>query len=134
MLNLIIHQPDIDKIYSYAKDPYEAKYQLLINKREVAGIKHFNNSEAFIEYWNDMNDTCKNIEEDNPNKKRKTLIAFDDKIADMLKKRNPIVTELFIIGKHFSCFYHTILFCCTKNIILNSTLFHYENSIYENRI
>ena len=85
MLNLIIHQPDIDKIYSYAKDPYEAKYQSLINKREVAGIKHFNDSEAFIEYWDDMNDTCKNIEEDNPNKKRKTLIVFDDKIADMLK-------------------------------------------------
>ena len=52
---------------------------------KFAGIKHFNDSEAFIEYWDDMNDTCKNIEEDNPNKKRKTLIAFDDKIADMLK-------------------------------------------------
>ena len=34
LLNLINNQPDIDKIYLYAKDPYEAKYQLLINKRE----------------------------------------------------------------------------------------------------
>ena len=32
LLNLINNQPDIDKIYPYAKDPYEAKYQYLINK------------------------------------------------------------------------------------------------------
>ena len=36
LLNLISHQPDTDKIYSYAKDPYEAEYQLSINKRESA--------------------------------------------------------------------------------------------------
>ena len=41
-------QPDIYKTYLYVKVPYDAKYQLLINKREVAGIKHFNDSEAFI--------------------------------------------------------------------------------------
>ena len=34
LLNLINNQPDIDKIYLYAKDPYEAKYQYLIKKRE----------------------------------------------------------------------------------------------------
>ena len=34
LFNLINQQPDIDKIYLYAKDPYEAKYQLLINKIE----------------------------------------------------------------------------------------------------
>ena len=33
-LNLINNQPDIDKMYLYAKDPYEKKYQFLINKRE----------------------------------------------------------------------------------------------------
>ena len=48
LLNLMNRQPDIYKIYLYVKDPYDAKYQLLINKREVAGIKHFNDSEAFI--------------------------------------------------------------------------------------
>ena len=37
LLNLINNQPDIDKIYLYAKDPYEAKYQYLINKREKVG-------------------------------------------------------------------------------------------------
>ena len=30
-LNLINNQPDTDKIYFYAKDPYEEKYQFLIN-------------------------------------------------------------------------------------------------------
>ena len=35
LLNLIRHEPEIDKIYLYAKDPYKAKYQLLINEREI---------------------------------------------------------------------------------------------------
>ena len=65
-----------------------------------------------------MDDIYKNIEEYNPNKKRKILIVFDDMIADMLsnKKLNPMVTELCIRqkAKHFSCFYYTILICCTK--------------------
>ena len=41
-----------------------------------------------------MDDIYKNIEECNPNKKRKILTVFDDMIADMLsnKKLNPIVT------------------------------------------
>ena len=55
LLNLINNQPDIDKIYLYAKDPYEAKYQFLINKRESTGLKHFNDPKAFIEYSNNMN-------------------------------------------------------------------------------
>ena len=48
LLNLINHKPDIDKTYLYAKDPYEAKYQLLINKIERTGVKYFNDSKAFI--------------------------------------------------------------------------------------
>ena len=48
LFNLTNHQPDIDKIYLYAKDPYEAKYQILIKKREDVGIKHFNDSKTFI--------------------------------------------------------------------------------------
>ena len=50
LLNLINNQPDIDKIYLCVKDPYEAKYQFLINKREIIGLKHFNDPKAFIEY------------------------------------------------------------------------------------
>ena len=74
---------------------------MLINKRESTGLKYLNDSKAFIEYSNDMDDIYKNIEEYNPNKKRKILIVFDDMIADMLsnKKLNPIVTELFIRGR-----------------------------------
>ena len=73
LLNLINNEPDIDKIYLCAKDSYEAKYQLLINKKESTGIKYFKDSKAFIEYSNDMNDIYKNIEEYNPNKKRTNI-------------------------------------------------------------
>ena len=59
LLNLINNQPDTDKIYLYAKDPYEAKYQFLINKRESTRLKHFNDPKAFIEYSNDMQDGYK---------------------------------------------------------------------------
>ena len=74
------------------------KYKFLINKRESKWLKHFNDSKALIEYSNDMDHIYKNIEEYNPNKKRKVLIIFDDIIADMLrnKKLYPIVTELFV--------------------------------------
>ena len=61
LINLISHQPDIDKIYLYAKDPYEAKYQLLINKRESTDLKHLNDSKAFIENSIDLDDIYKNI-------------------------------------------------------------------------
>ena len=99
--NLIKDEPDFDKIYLYAKDPYEAKYQSLINKGESIGLKNFNDSKAFSEYSNDMDDIYKIIEEYNPDKKPEILIVFDDIIADMLsnKKLYPIVTELFIRGR-----------------------------------
>ena len=58
LLHLINNQPDIDKIYLYAKDPYEAKYQHLVNKREKVGLGYFNNPKAFTEYSNDMEDVC----------------------------------------------------------------------------
>ena len=85
----------------YAKDPYEAKYQYLINKREGVGINHFNDPKAFIEYSNDMQDVYKNIDEYNIDKGRKILLVFDDRIADMInsEKINSIVTELFITGR-----------------------------------
>ena len=78
--NLINRQPYIDKIYLCAKDLNEAKYQFLIKKHENAGTKHFNDSKAFIEYSNDMDNIYKNIEEYNSNKKYK-IIVFDDMIA-----------------------------------------------------
>ena len=49
----------------YAKDPYETKYQFLINKRQITGLKHFNDPIAFIEYSNNMDDVYKNINQCN---------------------------------------------------------------------
>ena len=87
LLNITNNQRDIDKIYLYAKDAYEAKYQFLINKRESTGLKHFNDPKAFIEYSNDMQKVYKNIEEHNANKERKILTFFDDMIADMINNK-----------------------------------------------
>ena len=87
LFNLISQQPGIDKIYLHAKDPYEAKYQFLLNIKESTGLKHFNDSKAFIEYSNDMDDIYENIEEYNQSKKRKILIVFDDMIAGMLSNK-----------------------------------------------
>ena len=98
---MINNQQDIDKIYLYAKEPKENKYQYLINKKESLGLKHFNDPKAFIEYSNDMHKVYKNIDNFNLNKENKVLIVFDDMIADMIhnKKLNSIVTELFIRGR-----------------------------------
>ena len=96
LLNLKNNQPGIDNRYLYAKDPYETKYQLLINKRESTGLKHLIDPKAFIEYSNDMQDVYKNIEGYNIGNKSKILIVFDDMIADMInnKKLNSLVAEL----------------------------------------
>ena len=87
LIKLINNQPYIDKIYFYAKDLYETKYQFLINKRETIGLKHFDDPKAFIEYSNDMQDVYENINEYNLHKKRKILLVFDDMVADMINNR-----------------------------------------------
>ena len=127
-MNLINNQPDIDKIYLYAKDPYEKKNQYLINKHENVGLNHFNDPKAFMEYSNDMQDVFKNIEDYNPIKKRKLLIILDDMIADMISnnKLNPIVTELFIRGRKINIsivFITQSYFKVPKDVRLNSTHF-----------
>ena len=70
LLNLINHEPDIDKIFIYLQDLYEAKYQCLIYKQKIAGLKHFNDSKVFIEYLNNMDNSYENIEEYDLNKKQ----------------------------------------------------------------
>ena len=122
LLNLIHNQPDIDKIYLYAKDPYEAKYQYLINKREKVGQDHFNDPKAFIEYSSVMHDVYEKIENYNPNKKREVLIVFDDMIADMIA----IVTQLFIRGRKLNIsvvFITQSYFKEPKDVRVNSTHF-----------
>ena len=128
IIKLINNQPDIDKVYLYAKDPYEDKYQFLINKRESIGVKHFSDPKAFIEYSNDMHDVYGNINYYNPDKENKILIVFDDMIADMInnKKLNSIVTELFIRGRKLNIslvFITQSYFKVPKDVRLNTTHF-----------
>ena len=58
----------------YAKDLSEPKYEYLIKNRENVGIKHLNDSNAFIEYSNTMGDIYENIDDYDPSRKRKILI------------------------------------------------------------
>ena len=83
LLNLIKQQPDIDKIYFYIKDLFESKYQFLINGREKVGIENLKNPKAFFDYSQTIDDVYENLEEYNPTKKRRVLIVFDNRIADM---------------------------------------------------
>ena len=74
LLTLIKHQPsNISKIYLYVKDPFESKYQLLINRREKVGIKEIKNSKAFIFYLQTIDDAYGNLEDYNPTKKMKSV-------------------------------------------------------------
>ena len=128
LLNSINNQSDIDKIYLYSKDPYEAKYQFLINKREGTGLKLFNDTKSFIEYSNDMQVVYKNVQKYNIGKKRKLLIVFDDMIVDVInnEKLNPIVTELFIRGRKLNIsivFFTQSYFKTPKFFRLNSIQF-----------
>ena len=88
-----MNNADFRKTMENGKDPFEVKYQFLINNCEKVRLKHCNDSKAFIEYSNDMQGVYKNIEEYKTGTKRKVLIVFDDMIADMIsnKKFNPIV-------------------------------------------
>ena len=127
-MNLIENQLHIDKIYLHAKDPYEAKYQYLINKRESVGINYFNDPKAFIEYLNDMRDVYKNINYYNPDKENKILIFFDDMIADMInnKKPNSIVIKWFIRGRRLNISFVFITksyLKVPKDVRLNTTHF-----------
>ena len=93
LLNLIKHQrQDIDKIYFYVKDPFESKYQLLINGREKVGTENLKNPKAFIDYSKTI-DVYENLEDYNPTKKRRVLIVFDDMIADMESNKSPKVLK-----------------------------------------
>ena len=88
----------IDKIYLYAKDLLEPKYEYLINNRKQAGIKYLNDPTAFIEYSNDMNDVFTNIDDYNKQRMRRILIIFDDMVADIMNNKNfkAIIKELFV--------------------------------------
>ena len=128
LLNLINEQRDIDKIYLYAKDLSEPKYEYLIKNRENAGIKHLNDSKAFIECSNTMDDVYENIDDYNPTRKRKILIIFDDMIADIMTNKNfqAIIKDLFIRCRKLNIslvFITQSYFSVPKDVRLNPT--HY---------
>ena len=85
MLNLISQQDNIDKLYSCAKDLSEPKYELLIKKGEDVGKNHFDDNQmhllGFQIQWMTF------IGDNNPNRKRKILIVFDDMVADIMANR-----------------------------------------------
>ena len=118
----------MDKIYLYAKGPYEAKYHYLIKIRQKVGTDDHNDPRAYIEYSNHMRGVYKNINYYNPDNENKILRVFDDMIADMIhnKTQDSIVSELFIrvrklnISLVFTTQSH---FKVPKDVILNTTHF-----------
>ena len=74
----------------YIQDPYEVKYQHLIEKCENNGLKNLKDLKAFIDYSKNIRDVYKNIEEYNPSRKCNISIVFDDMIADMISNKNLI--------------------------------------------
>ena len=130
LLNLINNLPDIDKICLYAKDPFGAKHQYLINKRERARLGHFNDVKALIKCSNNMQDVYKNIEEYNLGKKSCKILIL------ILILIIPVVTELFIRGRKLTIsivFITKSYFKVTKDFRLNSASFFImkENFISE---
>ena len=74
----------------------EPKYEFLIKKRKDVGTNHFNHPN--IECSNTTDDVYENINDYNPDRKRKILIVFDDMFADIMTNKNfqAIIKELFI--------------------------------------
>ena len=85
MLNLIKEQDDIDKIYLYAKGLSESKYGFWIKKREDVVTNHYIDPNTFIEFSNTMDHVYDNI--DDPSRKRKALIVFDDIMAGIMSNK-----------------------------------------------
>ena len=128
LLILISQKDNIDKIYFYAKDLNEPNFEFLIKRREDAGIKHLNDPNAFVEWFNTMDDVYENIDYCNLNRKRKILIVFDAMIADIManKKCQAIFKELFLRCRKLSIslvFVTQYYFSLPKDVRLNST--HY---------
>ena len=127
LLNLKEEQDYVDKIYLYAKDLSEPKYEFWIRKSKDAGIKHLNDPNAFIDCSIIMDDVYEDIDDYNPNREKK-LIVFDDMIAGIMtnKKIQAIIKELFIRCRKLNVslvFITQSSFSVPKDARLNST--HY---------
>ena len=128
LLHLINNLHPIDKIYLYAKDIGEDKYNYLINKREQAGIKNLNDPKAFIEFSDDMSDAPDDIKNYTKNRDKKVRTVYDDMMSDIdyntdFKK---IIKELSFRGRTINIsivFITQLYFRVLKDARLNST--HY---------
>ena len=108
LLKLINHELDIDKIYLYARDPYEAKYQKLLLKTQMI--------------WTIFIKTLRNIIQIKSKKYWLHLMIWL-LICLVIKKINQIVTELFITGRKLNnslVFITKSYFAVPENIRLNS--------------
>ena len=119
LLNLIKEQGDIVKIYLYAKGLSELKYEFLTKKLKDVGIRYCNVPNAFVDCSNRIDDVYENINNYNPNGKRKILIVLDDMIAHIINEfcircRKLNISLVFITQSYFSV---------QKDVRLNST--HY---------
>ena len=98
-------QPDVEKIYSQAKDPFKTDVSIAYQrKRRNRDITIKNKYNTFIDYSHTTDDVYEILEVYNPTKKKKVLIAFDDMIGDMEgnKKISSIVIELLMWGRKFN--------------------------------
>ena len=127
LLNLVQDNDNlIDKGYLYVKDLGEPKYQFLIKKREDAAIKNLDDPSAFIEYSNTMDDVHDNIDDYNPNRKRKFLIVLDDTIADIMtnKRFQAMNKDLFVTCRKLNIsLVAQSYFSVPEDVRLNSTHF-----------
>ena len=128
LLHLIDRLHPVDKIYLYAKDLAEPKYEYLINKIEQAGMKNLQDPKAFIEYTDDMNNVYGDISNYNRKRDKKVLLVFDDMIADIEYDKNfkKIIKELCYRTRKLNVsivFITQSYFRTLKNTRLNST--HY---------
>ena len=135
LLHLINEQKGIDKIYLYAKDLSESKYEYLIKSRETAGIKHLNDSKAFIDCSNTMNDVYANIDNYNPKRKKNSNCFWWYDCRHYENKRfQSIIKEVFVRCRKLNIslvFITQSYFSVPKDVRLNST--HYLIMIINNR-
>ena len=105
----------VDKIYLYAKDLEESKFQFLIDKKEKAGLKKLKDQNAFIEHSSTMDDIFENIEDYNRKRKRKVLIVFDEMTSYVMSNKKPqqVLKDLFIRCRKLNIsffFFNSVLF------------------------
>ena len=104
--DIINEREDIDKIYLFARDLNEHKYELLINTRKKVGINHCNDENEFIESFDSMDYVFFNIDDFNIGRKRKVVIIFDDMIPDIVTNKNyqQVIKELFMRSRKINIY------------------------------